>query len=125
MITNIPLCLARAILCDWLEDMKSIVNLDSAICGKGRNTWLDILNRFRGAEEVGYSAFDTCSEWISFRHVRVLECGFPGRQLTRIPMESSAGPLAILASTARSLRLSNCLAFHWKCMGRWVCCSVK
>jgi hypothetical protein len=43
MITNIPLCLARAILCDWLEDMKSIVNLDSAICGKGRNTWLDIL----------------------------------------------------------------------------------
>jgi hypothetical protein len=78
MITNIPLCLARAILCDWLEDMKSIVNLDSAICGKGRNTWLDILNRFRGAEEVGYSAFDTCSDSQFTRMDFIQACESPG-----------------------------------------------
>jgi hypothetical protein len=115
MITNIPLCLARAILCNWLEDMKSIVNLDSAICGKGRSTWLDILKDdfvvLRKLVILHPTRVPIASllEWISLRHVRVLEFGFPGWQMTCIPAERSAGPLAILASTARSLRLSNCL----------------
>jgi hypothetical protein len=113
MITNIPLCLARAILCNWLEDMKSIVNLDSAICGKGRSTWLDILKddivvlRKLVILHPARVPIANLLEWISLRHVRVLEFGFPGSQLARVAVENGEA-LAVLAAAARSLQLTNC-----------------